>query len=830
MDNPHAHRVSRLLLGALAALTLSGQILEAERSVQGPRLGMTLKESRVVAVDAGGAAEAAGIRVRDFILHVGHRPVSHTLTAQVLLRHEQPHEPLTLFLEREGEIVAARLTMEGPTKGDVFERLALAGVGILTLMIGLLVFFKKPRPLTLIFALICFGMGYLVRPPYAPPAAWLQQAQHVLLEALTLLTPALFIHFFLLFPLRHPFLARQRRLIGLLYLPSALLLVLAVAVRASDLDPRQLATHWAPQATESGATLLWVAGIAGAVLLFIRTYRHAHTETSRRRVRVILWGTILGTLPQLILVAVFHLWPAAALPGIRLAALSVVLIPLSFGYAIVRHGLFDATLILRRSLAYSVLGILLVLAYFAAGLGFGSLLPASARTSPMTISFLSLMAVALLFLPAQRGIQSLLAGIIGDVRSDPGDLLHEYGRALRAAPDRSHLVRLITESLSEALGVERAAYFERGPQGSYEAGFLYGLPADAVSRYRFSASLSRQFEQLESPIDWGDLETELPFGYLSPGDETILAACGAEMVIPLRAGAAVEDLVLVGRPLHGESLTSRDRSLAATMADEGSIALAHALLHERAREDRFLQHEMDVARELQERLLPKSLPQIESLEISGFSIPCRGVGGDYYDSFRTPGGELLLAIGDASGKGVPGAILMANLQALVKTEGLRALPPWEIVQRINRRLCEMQTPERYVTFCLARVDPLTGTLAYCNAGHPAPLLARTNGEIEELTHGGLPLGIRCPASYEGGETIMRSGDVVLFHTDGINERRRALSGGEFEEYGCRRLRELLRRGRRWSVGALQRAIFQEVRGFAPTPLDDDTTLLLVKML
>jgi len=548
-------------------------------------------------------------------------------------------------------------------------------------------------------------------------------------------------------------------------------------------------------------------------------------------VRVILWGTILGTLPLVILVAVFHLWPSAALPGIRLAALSVVLIPLSFGYAIVRHGLFDATLILRRSLAFSALGIFLVLAYFAVQLVLGSLLPPPQSTSPMTISFISLIVAALLFLPAQRGIQTLLSGVVGDAQSGRGDILHEFGRALRASPHRVQLVRVITESISEALGVQRAAYFERDERGVYEAGFLCGLPTAMLSRYRFSTSLSRQLGRLESPIDWGDLETDLPFGYLSPGDEGILAACGTELVIPLRAGAALNDLVLIGGPLHGESLTSRDRGLAETMADEGSIALAHALLHERASEEKHLQYEMDIARKLQERLLPKNLPQIESLEISGFSIPCRGVGGDYYDCFRTPTGQLVLAIGDASGKGVPGAILMANLQALVKTEGLRALPPWDIVQRINRRLCEMRTPERYVTFCLARVDPLTGTLAYCNAGHPSPLLARANGDIEELTDGGLPLGIRSQATYEGGETIMRSGDVLLFHTDGINERHRAVSNGAgWEEFGYQRLRELLQGGRRWSVGALQRSILREVRQFSPTPLDDDTTLLLVKML
>ena len=184
-----------------------------------------------------------------------------------------------------------------------------------------------------------------------------------------------------------------------------------------------------------------------------------------------------------------------------------------------------------------------------------------------------------------------------------------------------------------------------------------------------------------------------------------------------------------------------------------------------------------------------------------------------------------MAIADASGKGVPGAILMANLQGLVKGEGVRRETPARIVERINRRLCEMNKPERYITFCFSRIDPLTGTLAYCNAGHPSLLLVRSGGRIEELALGGLPLGIRSRAGYEGGSTVMRAGDVLLLYTDGITERQRNEA-----IFGERRLQEMVRKHRRMSARALQEMILSAARCFAPTPLDDDTTILVVKML
>jgi sigma-B regulation protein RsbU (phosphoserine phosphatase) len=219
------------------------------------------------------------------------------------------------------------------------------------------------------------------------------------------------------------------------------------------------------------------------------------------------------------------------------------------------------------------------------------------------------------------------------------------------------------------------------------------------------------------------------------------------------------------------------------------------------------------------------MPEIESLEISGFSIPARGVGGDYYDCFKTHWNEVVMAIGDVSGKWVSGAILMANLQALVKSACTRRDPPAEIVASINRRLCEMNKPDRYITFCLARIDPLTGVLSYCNAGHPSLLLIRAGGNVEELEQGGLPLGIRSHAVYAGGSTIMRAGDILLLYTDGITERQRGES-----MFGEERLREIVRRHKRLSARAVQETVLAAVRDFAPTPLDDDTTLLLIKML
>ena len=223
--------------------------------------------------------------------------------------------------------------------------------------------------------------------------------------------------------------------------------------------------------------------------------------------------------------------------------------------------------------------------------------------------------------------------------------------------------------------------------------------------------------------------------------------------------------------------------------------------------------------------LPHRLPQLESLEISGFSVPARGVGGDYYDCFRTRWGEVVSAIGDASGKGVPGAILMANLQGLVRGEAVRREPPEKIVQRINRRFSEMKKPDRYITFCLARIDPLTGALSYCNAGHHPPLVF-SNGDVTQLTVGGTVVGLFENWNYEGAQISVAPGDILLYFTDGVVEAENE----DDEQFGTDRLIELVQKNTFLTADDIQSLVLDSVfQWSAGMEQADDITVVCVRI-
>ncbi|MCK4305611.1 MAG: SpoIIE family protein phosphatase [Candidatus Eisenbacteria sp.] len=823
MNTQRKQRITRVILGILAVLTLSGQILEAERAPKLPAPTMTLRDQRVLSLVAGGAAERAGVRVGDIICMVGSMEVTPARGARALLKRFETGDEIRLTLLRDGQSLRVSFIAPAATQIDILWRYAIAGVGILTVLIGIVTYYKKPRQLTLIFAGVCFSMGYLVQIPYVPPLEWMLLARDVFLDGLSFLFPPLFVHLFLLFPFRHAILERRPRFPFLLYLPS--LLMIFVFQSTQYLLPGFYRDHSLYELSHMSAVAVWVAGIGGGLWLFVRSYRRARSEILRAKVRVVLWGTALGLLPIVLVLIEHQLRPERTVPGERLAGLSIVLIPLSFGYAIVRHGIFDATHIVRRSLGFTVLAALILVTYFGAYLMLRELLTPWRQISPLWISFLSMLAVGVALLMVQGHLQALFRKAGGTERRDHHRFHYDLVQALSGLRDREPLVRVITEFTGEALSSRRVAFFEAIDGGSLEATYLDGVRIQDLCRHRISSNLSRKLEGITEPIDRGDLETDLPFGYMSPSDHEIFQALNTQVIVPLRSKEALRGLLFVGDQMLGEPFTADDLRLAETVATEGNIALENSVLQERAKEGDQWRREVDVARDLQERLLPNQMPQVESLEISGFSIPAKGVGGDYFDCFRTPWGEIVLAIGDASGKWVSGAILMANLQGLVKGESNRREGPAKIVGRINRRFSEMNKPERYITFCLARIDPLTGVVAYCNAGHPSMLLVRAGGDIEELTLGGLPLGIRSHANYIGGSSVMHAGDLLLLYTDGITERQR----GE-ELFGEERLQKIILKHQRLSARALQELVLATVQDFAPTPLDDDTTLLLVKML
>jgi serine phosphatase RsbU (regulator of sigma subunit) len=242
------------------------------------------------------------------------------------------------------------------------------------------------------------------------------------------------------------------------------------------------------------------------------------------------------------------------------------------------------------------------------------------------------------------------------------------------------------------------------------------------------------------------------------------------------------------------------------------------------RDKEAMERDLAIAREVQRELLPRSVPQIRGLQLAGACLPAVGVGGDLYDFLPFAEDRVGLVIADVSGKGIPAALLMAGLQASVRSLALPTLAPSEINRRLNEMLLRSTSASRYATMFYGDYDGRSRTLTYSNAGHYPPLHLGQDGATR-LSLGGLPIGLIGDARYGEGRCVLREGDLLALCTDGVIEAPDA----EEQEFGEERLLRILTENRDRNLEEILWAVLEKVtlwrRGRPP---HDDVTLVLAR--
>ncbi len=263
------------------------------------------------------------------------------------------------------------------------------------------------------------------------------------------------------------------------------------------------------------------------------------------------------------------------------------------------------------------------------------------------------------------------------------------------------------------------------------------------------------------------------------------------------------------------------------------------------RENRLLQEQLRIARQVQSRLFPQKLPAIPTLRYSGVCQPAGEVGGDYYDILKLSREHFCLAVGDISGKGISAALLMASLQALLRSHVSQAAEDLSgVISEVNQLLCSMTEENRFATLFCAVYEASTRQLTYVNAGHNPPLLFRAGStrnctkaavpgpeadstRILRLEGSGTVLGMFPDGAYSHQQLVLESGDTLIVYTDGVTEAQDSRG----REFGEKRLTDVIRTQLSLSPAGLQEKLLASVQEFVgTTPIRDDLTLLLLRVV
>ncbi len=316
-------------------------------------------------------------------------------------------------------------------------------------------------------------------------------------------------------------------------------------------------------------------------------------------------------------------------------------------------------------------------------------------------------------------------------------------------------------------------------------------------------------------------------GAASPGPggpQDLLPGVQHLLAVPIEVDGCPRGLLLVADKERRSGVgpfAAGDRRTLGLFANQAAIALENARLHRQALEKERLERELDLAADIQRRLLPAELPEAEGFEVAGWSRPARHVGGDFYDLYRLEPDKLVVVVADVAGKGMPAALLVSMLHSALRLLKDRERLGGEMVARLNRYVFESSGANKFITLLMGEVDLASGRLAYVNAGHNPALLLRDGGALEQLGPGGLPLGLFAPASYRVQEADLEPGDLLCLFSDGITECESPAG----EEFGVERLAGLLRDHASAGLAEIMRGIERTVSAFGRQG-DDQTVVLL----
>ncbi len=307
-----------------------------------------------------------------------------------------------------------------------------------------------------------------------------------------------------------------------------------------------------------------------------------------------------------------------------------------------------------------------------------------------------------------------------------------------------------------------------------------------------------------------------------------MALLGVRSVIAVPLSVSDDNvfgIIYADSPTYENTFTEEHLDILTTLASVASIRVENATLMEERIERERMERELELATEIQQRLQPSAPPIIEGYELQGISFACYEIGGDYYDFIPRHDGKMLIALGDVSGKGTAAALLMSSLHAAIHAQSVAKSSLMQTVTSVNEYLAFNTPTNRFITFFVAELDPLTGEMGYINAGHNPPLLARTDGSVFELESGGFPLGIMPTAEYELGKIQLNVGESLVVFSDGVSEA----VDPEGEEFGDERLKTVVKESRTRSAAGMRDKIESTLSAFTKTaPANDDITLVIVK--
>jgi sigma-B regulation protein RsbU (phosphoserine phosphatase) len=813
-------RITRLIgIAVLAPLLVLAILPVSLHIIQKPDLGLSQLNLEVRSVDTGGPAARAGLLPGDQIVAYEGRSVGSVTEWFAATAGRYDRQPRSITVERDGREITAQVTPRRQERSAMVFDLSTWLAGLAFLMIGWWVLARRHDEVARDFFGLCMIFAFFLSDIPDLPSVPYQQVKQVLREVLQYLWPASFLRFIVLFPATSPVAGHPSR--RWLYAPAVAFMLLSLIAHLAGLGDGSSLLF----AMQIAAQVYVLGYFAAGLLVFGRKVLRRDRPVLHTKLRVILLGLVLGIVPFMAAVAVGG-GMVPAFPNWEYLGFSLLLIPVSFGLAIMRYGALDTAFVVRASLVYGLLTMLVLTGYLVTVAALGDVISRTYRVSAYPILVMVITASCVLVLPLGRRVQNWVDAAFYPSRRANRDAIASLSRALAIETDADAAHDMLLSRLHHLYRpLKLRLYLAPSPSANVLSD-VSRRPATlpAGPDVPDDDPLLGFLDRLRRPVHTEEFEDWIsaPGGRRQP---TALPLSGTVLLVPLITGNRLLGVLLWGAKSDEGLYSQDDLANLANLSLQVAPVLESLRLYEESLRRHQLETELAVARDIQSQLLPREPLTVGEAFIYGRNDPCRHVGGDYYDYFSLDERRLAFCIADVAGKGIPAALMMSTVRVTFRELAQSGLAPEAVIGELDERLAAIATPGRFVCFFYGILDVGSGLLTYCNGGLEPPVLFRRDGTREELRRGGPIVGIAAGVRYHRGVVRLGAGDLLLGYTDGITEQT-SRDGEEFFE--TERLLAMVGGGRDEPAEVVCGRVFSGVDAFGGDEASDDRTVIILK--
>ncbi|MET0753756.1 MAG: SpoIIE family protein phosphatase [Pyrinomonadaceae bacterium] len=801
-------------------------------------------------------AEAAGLRLGDGVVGINERVFNDDEVFYEELLKTQPGDPINLTIERRneaGEISRQVITVRAAA-GEIpfLERFSTFSITLIfhillpgiSFLLGFYVAFMRPRDAQAwILLFLLLGIG-AIGMEGGREGGLLRTFQETVLNfvGIAMLLFGLYFPERLEFDRRHPF-AKWILLVPLIF---------AGVCNFLEQIGRFIGWRgfWEPldnftSPLDSVFTILTMTAMGMFFAALATKSATLENKDSRRRLRILYVGTTIAMVPALIIVlyriisgkqgGFFELVPFwFAL----LALVALLLFPLTMAYVIVIQRAMDVSVVVRQGLQYALArnGIKALQFVFLIALVFW-VVWISRHYSKDLATQIGFIAAGFAMIPlidfAAKRLRVWIDRKFFREAYNAEMILSDLSEEVRTMVETKPLLETVSAKISESLHVPQVILLLKNGnsfQSAYALGYENAPSAALIDTDKTIEKLKKN----ETLLIYQDDEDSWIHEEIQSAERENLRELNSQLLLPIGAKDGLSGVISLSPKLSEEPYSPNDLRLLKSVAAQTGLALENSRLTEAIASEvgqrERINRELEIAREVQERLFPQDLPPVKGLDYYGACRPALGVGGDYYDFIELPENKFGIAIGDISGKGIGASLMMASLQASLRGQAIHFKSDLAgLMKQINSLVYEASTSNRYATFFYAQYEPATRKLVYVNAGHNPPFLIRASGEVVKLEEGGAVVGMlpSMLVNYKQGEIELESGDLLVGFTDGISE---AMNPQEEEWSEDAMLEELKKITEKSAEDILPHIVACADKFANGAKQHDDMTMIIVKVI